>query len=163
MRKIQLTQSYVALVDDEDYSFVNQFKWYAKIAHHKDGRIKNIYAIRNRLKNQKATSLHRLVLGIDDPQIQVDHKDHNGLNCQKHNLRRASNTQNQANARKRKGTASKFKGVSLIQKSWRATIRVNKKPVHLGRFESEEQAAKAYDVEARKIYGEFAHCNFKEE
>ncbi len=90
----------------------------------------------------------------------VDHKDHNPLNNRLSNLRPASMSQNSANARKRPNTSSKYKGVSFESRTnmWRAQIWVGK-AVLLGRFVSELEAAKAYDVKAVALWGEYALVN----
>lgn len=106
--------------------------------------------------------LHRVILGMTDPDITVDHEDHDGLNCQRYNMRIASRSQNSQNRRKSAGTSSHFKGVVWFNRDrvWQAGIRVNDKKTFLGNFVSEIDAATAYDVAARKLFGEFAHINF---
>jgi len=163
VKTIPLSQGYVALVDDEDYERVNQFNWYATVEH------RAVYARRNVRYNGKQSTekLHRFVLGLKPGDPHVDHKDRNGLNCQKYNLRNASITQNNRNGRKpltRDGipTSSRFKGVfwSKDRSKWQATITVNKRSNFLGRFDSELEAAHAYDTAARQYFGEFACPNF---
>ena len=165
MKEIPLTKGYVALVDDEDYEGVSRFKWHAR----PDRR--TVYASRwvylgggVKDKKQKLVHLHHFVLGIDDlasPEVQVDHEDHNGLNCQKCNLRVATTTQNLANQQKTRGT-SQYKGVywQASRRKWVAKIKLNKKSTWLGRFASEEAAARAYDSAARQMFGEFCLLNF---
>lgn len=152
MKEIQLTQGKVALVDDEDYEYLNQWKWYAcKICH-------VYYAIRRPKTNGKYTSvyMHREILNTPKG-IQVDHEDHNGLNNQRANIRLATNSENSRNRKLIKG---KYKGVYHSgKKTWRAYITVNKKPVCLGIFRSEKDAAVAYNKEAKKHYAEFACLN----
>jgi len=94
--------------------------------------------------------------------VWVDHKDGNGLNNRKANLRLCTNSQNQAN---RNGTqrnnTSGFNGVtwSKHDKKWRAKIMLNKKRVHLGGYYTAAEAANAYDKAAIKLFGEFARVN----
>jgi hypothetical protein len=94
--------------------------------------------------------------------LQVDHEDGNGLNNQRSNLRIASPTQNQGNARRRKDNTSGYKGVSWYRRTnkWKAHIRVDKKLRHLGYFIDLTDAARAYDAAALEHFGEFAHLNF---
>jgi hypothetical protein len=159
MKTISLTQGFVALVDDADFDSVRIFKWTAS-------RAKNTtYAIRKlRTPSGRTTSqlLHRFIMGVTHPKIDVDHEDHNGLNCQRHNLRLCVRGENGGNQRKTRG-ASKFKGVSWDSSRglWRAYITIHNKSRFLGRFHDERDAALAYDTAARAAFGEFALCNFR--
>jgi hypothetical protein len=101
--------------------------------------------------------MHRLIMnapiGYD-----VDHINHNGLDNRRCNLRVCTRTQNQANSKPRK-KSSKYKGVSWSnsENKWRAFIRINGKGKTIGRFDSELDAAEAYNNEAKKCFGEFAY------
>ena len=116
-------------------------------------------------------ALHRVILGITDPKIIVDHKDHDGLNCQRSNLRITDHSGNMRNMRKHgtangEATKSQYKGVTFHKRSgiWHAQIGTgsiaNHKNHYLGSFESEIEAAKAYDVAAAQLFGEYAVLNF---
>jgi AP2-like factor (euAP2 lineage) len=158
MKEIQLTKGYVALVDDEDFERVNQFKWCADVHPH------TVYGTRSvRTPEGKKTtqSLHRFVSGVTDPETEVDHKDHNGLNCQRYNLRPCTHQQNLCSRQKLKGV-SQFKGVSWDYNKWRAEIKLNGKTVVLGRYVSENEAAAAYKDAAVQHFGEFTNTAFKE-
>lgn len=105
--------------------------------------------------------MHREILGVPEG-VQVDHRDGNGLNNQRYNLRQATHVQNGGNRRKFKGQ-SKFKGVRAPQtpkNGWRATIREGDKAVNLGTHETEEEAARAYDRAAKEKWGDYARLNF---
>jgi len=102
--------------------------------------------------------MHRVVMGVKDSDIQVDHIDHNGLNNQKYNLRLCTLVQNSHNQRKRaRVCSSKFKGVnSSHEGKWEARIRVgNGKRIRLGTFTTEIEAAEAYKSAAETLHGEF--------
>ena len=159
MKKIKLTQNKYALVDDNDFIYLNKFKWHINCD---DNRY---YAIRhNGYINGKRTSIamHREILNLTDPKIQVDHKDHNGLNNQKNNLRIATNQQNHFNLTKRKDNKSGYKGITWHKrdKIWQSQIQINNKLIYLGSFNNKIDAAKAYDVAAIKYFREFANLNF---
>ena len=159
MKTITLAQGYVALVDDEDYERVNQFVWYPHFDRRKDGSVKNVYAVRNVHINGKRTArtMHTLIM----EHTPVDHRDHDGLNNQRTNLRKASGTQNNQNARKRRDSTSGFKGVTWYKalNKWMAQIQNNGKKIHLGYFTDILDAARAYDAAALKYFGEFAVTN----
>jgi len=157
MKEIKLTKGYVALVDNADFESLSKLKWQACIDKNKDGSIKNIYA-------RTSVKMHRLVLGIFDPEIKVDHKNRVGLDNQRHNLRTATNAQNAQNRKLRKGSTSGFKGVmwSAARQLWSARVQVEGRCIHLGWFSDPLEAACAYDMAAVKYFGEFASCNFAE-
>src|SRR3990167_622 len=122
MRLIPLTQGKFALVDDEDFEFINQFRWSAE----KNRGKKTWYARTNsktaKGKRETCLRMHRLILKLEkgDKKI-VDHRDGNGLNNQRTNLRLASTFQSMANRGIRKDSKSGFKGVSLIANGkWQA-------------------------------------------
>ena len=152
MREIVLTQGKVALVDDEDFELVSQWKWCAMRGKH------TWYAVRG-CADGKSVLMHREIFGADaGVKCQIDHKDGNGLNNKRENLRIATQSQNNANARNRLNTSSPYKGVCWdnARNAWLARISEN----FLGRFSSEEDAAKAYDKAAIERFGEYARTNF---
>jgi len=161
MRTIPLTKGYVALVSDEDFERVNAYKWYTSVSP------RTIYATRNlRLEDGKRRTvrMHRFITCVNDPQIEVDHRDHDGLNNQRENLRVCSPAQNMANRRKQQNTSSsQFKGVSWDKSKgkWVVKVQLNGKQRHLGTFTDEVEAAMAYDDAARSR-GAFALTNFPE-
>jgi len=153
---IQLTQGKVALVSDHRFEYLNQWKWYAR----RDRN--NWYAVRE--EDGDKIRMHRLIMGVTDPTILVDHQDGDGLNNQDDNLRKCTNTQNLYNRRINKNSTTGYKGVTWGKKErkYLARIKVNQKTLPLGEFIDPKQAAKAYDTAARHYFGEFARTNFNE-
>lgn len=155
MKKIPLTRGQFAMVDDSDFEYLNQFKWHAFKGKH------TFYAAR-KFKRDTTVLMHRFLLQAPKG-MEGDHKDGDGLNNQRSNLRVATISQNRGNhVRKNPNSTSKFKGVSWNsnQKKWVATIQVNKKPMWLGFHVDEQDAAKAYDRAAIEHFKEFASPNF---
>ena len=155
MKTIQLTQGFVALVDDEDFSETSKYEWSV------NGRG---YAQRNQQQPDGAwrpVLLHRELLGLG-PKEQADHANGNRLDCRRSNIRRATNAQNNANRAKKPGCSSCFKGVSWYKQSgkWRACIKTGGRNRALGHFVREDHAAYAYDLAAVQTFGEFAFTNF---
>ena len=161
MQEVKLTHGHTAMVSNKDYGRVSKLTWYA---HRCEGRT---YARTNVRCGEKfrQVMLHRFILGITNPKIKVDHKDHNGLNCQRRNLRKANNFQNGQNQRVHKNSASRLKGVwwSKWHKKWRAYIRLRGKSIMLGYSSSKLEAARMYDRAARRLFGKFAFTNFRRE
>lgn len=155
MIEIKLTQGKVAMIDDEDFDLISQYKWFAR-------KSKNLFyaaAYSGHWRTRKLIHMHRLIIG--DTYLIVDHKDRNGLNNTRSNLRVCSQSQNCANRTSRGG--SRFLGVSRFQQKgkvkWRAFICSNKKNNYLGLFDNEEQAAIAYNKAAKELHGDFANLN----
>jgi hypothetical protein len=157
MKQIPLTNGLFALVDDEDFDRVNQYKWQAYKA--TDGLI---YAVR-RIKGEthKKIRMHRFIMNTSNPNIKIDHRNSDSLDNQKHNLRIATNSQNQQNRRKTTGLTSIYKGVCRVKHRnlYRSTLYINRKPINLGYFKDEIMAAQAYNLAAEKYFGEFAKVN----
>ena len=162
MREIQLTKGYVALVDDEDYESISVYKWYAMVVTRTDGSF-SVYA-QSKIKkldgNYITQGLHRIIMNASVG-MQVDHINGNPLDNRRTNLRICSHSENQQNQRHKSGGTSKFKGVSWAKNSrkWRAQIRINWKVKCIGEFETEQEAAIAYNAAAFLLHGEFASIN----
>lgn len=150
VKEILLTQNMVALVDDEDYEYLMQWKWSAV-------RIgKRVYACRA----HRYRYMHRLI-NKTPAGLQTDHINGNGLDNRKCNLRTVTKAQNMMNQEHGRGKYSKYKGVCYCpeRKKWQAGISINGKRKALGRFDSEIDAAMAYNVAAKERYGEYFHPN----
>lgn len=154
MKKIPLTQNLETLIDDGDYARVSAHSWCAQ----KFGC--NIYA--KRKEGGHLVLLHRYLMRA--PQgTEVHHMDGDGLNNQKSNLRLATRSENMAGfQRKQKDCSSRFRGVSWYPRyqRWVSKIGIRGRRKHLGYFDAEETAARAYDAAAHKHFGEFASPNF---
>lgn len=146
---IPLTKGQFAIVDAADYEYLSQWKWTA------DKKGKTFYAMRN--KNKRMLHMHVELLGIKG----VDHKDGNGLNNTRSNLRAATKSQNACNAPLQTNNTSGFKGVCWHIKgaAWRACITIMKKQKHIGIFKNKKLAAMAYDKAALVHFGEFEKTN----
>jgi len=151
MRQFKLTRSKTALVDSEDFERINRYIWHAVKGRH------TFYAQTN--TKQGMLLMHRAILSIPSD-IGIDHKDGNGCNNQKENLRICTRSQNLANMKSHTG-ASKYKGVSWDKHNikWIVQIQIDNQPYFLGRFKVEDDAALAYNVAAIKYFGDFARLN----
>jgi hypothetical protein len=152
--KIPLSTGEFALIDEEDKSQAS-YRWHC---HRSRRHLK--YAIRKETVNGRRVNifLHNAIL---TPPFgsKIDHVSGNGLDNRRQNLRFATRTQNGWNRRKWVGK-SRFKGVSKYYNKYQAKIKANGALSHLGTFESEVEAARAYDCAALKHFGEFACINF---
>lgn len=158
--EIELAGGYIALIDDEDYEKVRHFRWRAL------KKSNTTYAITSVRVDGRLTTLrlHRLIMNAPKG-LEVDHVAGDGLDNRKAMLRLATHRQNIANCRKRTGTTSRFKGVSRHKGAgkWQAGIKAGDKRLHLGLYDNEVDAAKAYDAKARELWGEYAFLNFPDE
>lgn len=156
MKKISLTQGKFALVDDEDFERVNQFKWCAYKCYY------TFYAMRGEYKNGRWRSIHMHRFILNAPKNKVtDHKDKNGLNNQKYNIRICSVGQNNCNVKKQKNSLSKYKGVMWrkSRQKWIAVINYKGKAKQVGTSDIEKECAVFYNLAARRIHGKFACPN----
>lgn len=154
MKKIRLTKNKFSVVDDEYFEYLNQWQWsfhagYATRGIKRNGKTKTIH-------------MHRVVMelfGVIDG-LEVDHINGDKLDNRKQNLRICTKAENLRNRPTTSSNSSGYKGVYKSGSNWQARISVNKKLTNLGSFKKKEDAAKAYDVEAVRVYGEFAKTNF---
>jgi hypothetical protein len=164
MKEIPLSQGLVAFVDDDDFERLSAVKWWAK----RDRR--TFYAIRKskRSKDGRRQEIEMSTLILPVPAgMLVDHKDGNGLNNQKNNLRAATRSQNAANSKKALGRTSRFKGVKKTASGkWDVNLCVmqdgERSYIYRGEFKEEVDAATAYNFLAEEYFGEFARFNTPE-
>lgn len=173
MKKIKLACGKFTLVDDEFEYLFEKYTWRSYF----DGW--NWYVRRHTTINKKSITilLHREILCVNDKKVIVDHKDGDGLNNQKNNLRECSHSENRKNRHnKNDKNTSMYLGVSLkttkykyktkngdervsISKRWEARIQHSKKQICIGLFDSEIDAALAYNKKAIEFHKEFANLN----
>lgn len=160
MKEIPLTKGLTALVDDEDYERLSAYRWFGERS--KNGRTG--YAVTKSgygRKGTKSIRMHQILMGDGEPGLEIDHKNRNGLDNRRSNLRWATKAQQRANQPVRVDSKTGFKGVNLLHgKYWAAHIAAEGRQLHLGYFPSSEDAARAYDAKARELFGEFACLNF---
>lgn len=162
MKEIILSSRGFTMVDDDDFERFGHLSW------NPSPRLYTTYVMKSawdRITSRAYTLLlHREIMEAPDD-VLVDHIDGNGLNNQRSNLRLCDKTLNCANSRFRRDGRSQFKGVSWCHTTarWRATIRVRNCQIHIGRYDDDRVAAKAYDKAASSYFGEFARLNFPED
>ena len=156
MIEIPLTQGKIAIIDDEDYEKVSKYKWQALNHYY------TYYAMVS--TDKKNMYMHRFIM---NPKVSqhIDHINGNGLDNRRCNLRLANKQINAYNSKKRetyKGvvSTSKYRGVSKEGNRWRCRIRIDNKDIYLGRFDTEEEAARTYDKIAKLYIGEVVRLNF---
>jgi hypothetical protein len=152
VRRIPLGDGRYALVDAADYEQLSQWTW-----HGEDG-----YAVR--CEKGKRVYMHRQITNPPDG-LSVDHVNRCRADNRRSNLRICTHQQNMYNRAKRAGSISRFKGVGFRKRDqkWYAELGATRKPIWLGFFDEEVEAARAYDAKAVEHFGEFAWLNFPEE
>lgn len=155
VKEIELSKGKVTLVDDDDYDWLSQYKWYYD----------NAYAIkywRTVEKKKYKIPMHRLIMS-PLKELYIDHINRNTLDNRKLNLRVCTHQENCRNKwQSKEGKSSRYKGVwrNKRDKTWMTAIRIAKEVrKHLGSFETEIEAATAYNEAALKYHGQFARLN----
>ena len=152
MKQISLTQNKVALVDDYWFDFLNQWKWSASENGNTYNAVKGVWMG----NKQILVRMHHIIMGFPLKGDDIDHKDGNGLNNQRDNLRHVTHRVNTGNKNiRREGlTSSKYVGVTENKdrgKKWRVRIRFGKKKLSLGCFDDEKEAQDIYQEALYRI------------
>ncbi len=161
MKQIPLTQDKFAIVDDDDYDYLMRWKWHA----HVNGR--TYYAVRRPRhavkgwKKKGMLQMHRVIMNVPKG-CETDHINHNGWDNRKSNLRICTRGENRRNQLPAQRAKSEYKGVGRYPQGWRAKITHHYKTLHVGCYNSEIEAARAYDAKAKELFGAFAYLNFPE-
>jgi hypothetical protein len=157
VKTIPLTRGYVTRVDDADYEGLSRYNWCSLVSTRRDGSVRCVYAVRSVKKARKSHTLymHREILGCTE---EVDHRDGDGLNNQRENLRPATGTQNHANERLSVDNTSGVKGVYWHKQKgkWHVQCRVGKTSRSGGLYSDINEAARAYEKLATSLWGKFA-------
>jgi hypothetical protein len=161
-RTVQLHDGRNTLIDDDAYAEISRWKWRAQCRDRASTRRKHYYACCMTFNNgQRAPiSVHRILAGATKG-VEVDHRNGDGLDNRRDNLRLCTKTENKRNVRSTWGR-SKYKGISYDsrKRAWRARLkRADGVRISLGLHSTEEDAARAYDCAAIEHYGEFAATN----
>lgn len=149
------------LYDERDHDLVSRHRW--KIEK-RSGAKTSFYASTKSVSLGKSkVYMHRMILSLTDPKIEVDHRFGNGLDNRRKMIRACTSSQNKMNRGKKVGTTSNFIGVCWYKQTrkWKSRVKIDGKEIHLGYFTSEIEAAKARDSKAKELHGEFANLNFK--
>ena len=154
--KVKMSHGFVTLVDKADLELIADYRWYA----HKRPRWKTHYVLANDYSRKTMLQLHTLLVPYSDGLV-VDHKNRNGLDNRRCNLRRCTQAQNHANGPKYRNNTSGYKGVVWVGRAnkYAAGISLNGKRKHLGYFVDPIDAAVAYNKAAFESWGEFAYLN----
>lgn len=157
--KVPLSRGYVAVIDKRDARRVLAFKWCSYTS-----PCGIVYAVRRSVRSdggQTTQRMHRFIMGVTDRLTDVDHRDGDGLNNRRKNLRAGTRSQNLGNQRKARGT-SKYKGVywDKRDKKWNMTCGSGERRTRKAYFSSEAETARAYDAAAVRLWGSFARLNF---
>jgi hypothetical protein len=148
-----------AVIDAADYDLVVGYRWYLRP--NKTRRYATA-SIPGEDGKYRSVQMHRLLLNAPAP-FDVDHRNGDGLDNRRVNLRLATRMQNSHNRRKYKITTSKYRGVwyDKSRKKWRAQIMLEYRSIYIGQFATENEAARAYDETAKRLLGEFTRPNFQ--
>lgn len=158
MGTIALTSGKTAAVDDSDFDMLSGFRWH-------DHRIGHCWYARRKYRDEhgkmRSVFMHSQIMAAPKG-IGVDHRNGDGLDNRRANLRFANASQNQQNRHRLTTNTSGYRGVFWDRGcgKWKAAIKHLGKNYHIGRYATAEEAAHAYDAKACVLFGEFARLNF---
>jgi hypothetical protein len=150
---VPLTQGYEAIIDAEDVPLVEGYNWCilggSRVSKYAQRRAKNLIPA--------ILLMHRVIMGVNGPELHIDHINGNGLDNRKSNLRVVSRSQNMWNSRKPCTNSSGYKGVCMDKEKgkWVSHIKKHNKQMHLGYFNTPEEAYEAYCKAAKELHGDF--------
>lgn len=147
-----------AKVSPQDYELVNNIRWLGS-----SSGSSGAYAVHQSRENGvcKYLLMHRFILSAT-PKQSVDHKNHDTLDNTRDNIRICTNAENNRNRKGKSGSQSIYKGVGVSCGKYKSVVGLNKKLIHLGTYQTETEAALAYDIFAHENFGDFAYLNFPE-
>jgi hypothetical protein len=152
--EIPLSKKQIAIVDDDMYDYLMRWKWNATLRPSGDG----YYAV-TRLDGEKNhTPMHHLIVDVPEG-MEVDHKDGNGLNNVRDNLRLCTHQQNLFNRRKNRSSTTGYKGVTQHRGKFQAQIGLHGKNIYLGIYPTAKEAHEVYIAKAKELFGDFANIN----
>ena len=156
MKYIKLNKGQTAIIDDEDFEYLSQFKWHADFMKN----TQSFRAVRNNWINGKNShvKMHREIMGNPTGK-QIDHINHNSLDNRKVNLRIVTGSQNQMNRKIQKNNTSGYPGISFHKptNSWNPTIKVNNKVISLKYFKTLSDAIEVRRAAEEKYFGEYKY------
>lgn len=152
--RIPLTKGAYAIVDKDDFEWLNQWKWYI------NNRGYALRSVRVATNKKRPLFMHRLLNKTPDG-FDTDHINGNPLDNRRCNLRTVTRSQNLMNSQGQPNKSSKYRGVTRERKSgkWQAQLKYKGKNYYLGRHKSERSAALAYNTKAIELFGEYARLN----
>ena len=151
-REVPLTQGKAAIVDDEDFDWLSQYKW----VYHKGYAVRSATISKGRRKH---VYMHRLINNTPEGKL-TDHINGNSLDNRRKNLRSATNAENGRNRKVSSNNTSGYKGVRKFNNGkWITTIRYNGRRIYIGLFKDKHEAAKAYNEKALELFGVYARLN----
>ncbi|OGG08966.1 hypothetical protein A2154_05200 [Candidatus Gottesmanbacteria bacterium RBG_16_43_7] len=150
MKYINVARKYKTIVDDEEFEYLNTYKW----------TLKKGYAVAKLCNRSGFLMMHKFIV-FYPKSLTIDHINRNKLDNRKSNLRVCTQLQNNFNKPRQRNNESGYKGVCWDKKAqkWRAAISVNRRYFWLGYYDSKNQAAMAYNLAAKKHHREFACLN----
>ena len=161
MKKIHLKGNEYAIVDDEDFPYLNRFKWTCNNKGTEGGKL---YAMMNKQRGNKCNgiAMHELVINLENADA-ISFKNGNTLDYRKENLIAVDKAlmMQRSTKRRMRNASSEYKGLTYRKRKDLWEVRISKdKVIHfVGSFKSEVTAAQAYNEKARELYGELAYQN----